>query len=44
MENTTKRQSIRIKKEADALKKNLAKRKKQEQELKKLKEIKKSQN
>ena len=36
MENK-KRQDIRIEKEAKALKKNLEKRKKQEQELKKLK-------
>lgn len=33
-----KRQDVRIEKEAKALKKNLEKRKKQEQELKKLKE------
>jgi len=38
MEKNKKRQDIRIEKEAKALKKNLEKRKKQEQELKKLKE------
>jgi len=41
MENKRKRQDTRIEKEAKALKKNLEKRKKQEQELKKLKESKK---
>lgn len=38
MEKNKKRQDIRIEKEAKALKKNLEKRKRQEQELKKLKE------
>jgi len=42
MENKHKRQDIRIEKEAKALKRNLEKRKKQEQELKKIKEAKKS--
>lgn len=40
MEKNKKRQDIRIEKEAKALKKNLEKRKKQEQELKKIKEAK----
>lgn len=40
MEKNKKRQDIRIEKEAKALKKNLEKRKKQEQELKKIKETK----
>ena len=38
MEKNKKRQDIRIEKESKALKKNLEKRKKQEQELKKLKQ------
>lgn len=38
MKNVKKRQDVRIEKEAKALKKNLEKRKKQEQELKKIKE------
>lgn len=42
MANIKKRQDIRIEKEAKALKKNLEKRKKQEQELKKLKSVKKA--
>lgn len=37
-----KSQNIRFEKESKALKKNLQKRKKQEEELKKLKELKKS--
>lgn len=41
MENKSKRQDARIEKEAKALMRNLAKRKKQEQELKKIKESKK---
>lgn len=40
MENQKKRQSQRIEKEAKALQKNLEKRKKQIQELKKIKESK----
>ncbi len=40
MKNTKTRQAIRIEKEAKALKKNLEKRKKQEQELKMKKESK----
>ena len=42
MENKKKRQDVRIEKEARALKRNLEKRKKQEQELKKIKENKKN--
>ena len=42
MNKNRKRQDIRIEKEAKALKKNLEKRKKQEQELKKLKADKKA--
>lgn len=42
MENKRKRQDARIEKEAKALKRNLEKRKKQEQELKKMKESKNS--
>ena len=38
MKNVKKRQYVRIEKEAKALKKNFEKRKKQEQELKKIKE------
>ena len=41
MENKRKREDVRIEKEAKALKRNLEKRKKQEQELKKIKESKK---
>jgi len=40
MENKKKRQDTRIEKEAKALKRNLEKRKKQEQELQKIKETK----
>ena len=42
MENKCKRQLARIEKETKALKRNLEKRKKQEQELKKIKESKKA--
>lgn len=44
MQKDKKRQDIRIEKEAKALKKNLEKRKKQEQELQKIKNTKSQQS